>query len=106
MSATSFRVLPQKQKYRQVYSDKRRRQVNKWLLIAGFTLPGIIMFCVFLLIPIFQSAYFSLFDWDGFGPLTDFMALGNYERILSHKIFQGAVLHSLALMLLSLTIQL
>lgn len=104
MSAVRFRVLPQK--IAQIESDKQRRQLNKWLLIVLFALPGLIMFTLFLVIPITQSAYFSLYDWDGFGPLTDYVGLENFERILNHSVFRAAIGHSLTIMLLSLTIQL
>ena len=104
MSVPRFRVLPTA--YEQAHRDRQRRQLNKYGIIALFTIPSMVIFTLFLLMPIAQSAYFSLFDWDGFGPLSDFIGLGNYERLLNHSIFQGAVLHSLLIMALALVIQL
>jgi len=104
MSAIKFRVLPSS--YEQTAKDKQRRQWNKNLLIALFVLPGMIVFGLFVLIPIPQSFYFSLFDWNGLGPLTDYKELGNYTRLLNHSVFQSALLHSFVLMLLSVCIQL
>lgn len=99
-----FRVLPSP--YEQANRDKQRRQWNKALLIALFTLPGMIIFVFFVLVPIGQSAVFSLYKWDGFGPPTDYVGLGNYDRLLNQSIFQGAVLHSFIIMTLSLMVQL
>ena len=104
MSALRFRVLPST--YEQTARDQRQRQWNKTLLIMLFTLPGMALFILFVLVPIVQSGYFSLYDWDGFGPPIDYVGFGNYERLLSHGIFQTAVGNSFLLMGLSLVIQL
>jgi len=104
MSALRFRVLPSA--YERAARDKQFREWNKWLLIALFTLPGMTLFILFVLLPIAQSAYFSLYDWNGFGPPTDFIGLGNYDRLFNHSVFRQAVWHSLTIMGLSLTIQL
>lgn len=104
MSALQFRVLPTT--HQQAIRDKQRRQWNKTLLILLFALPGMTLFTLFVLIPLPQSVYFSLYDWNGLGPLLDFKGIGNYERLLNHSIFQQALLHSFVIMSLSLLIQL
>ncbi|GAB4515247.1 MAG: sugar ABC transporter permease [Anaerolineae bacterium] len=104
MSATRFRVLPSA--YAQAARDRHRRERNKGLLIIAFTLPGMALFLLFVLMPILQSGYFSLYDWNGFGPLTDYVGLENYERLLNDRIFQASVRHSFIIMLLSVFIQL
>src|SRR5258708_34983608 len=104
MSATRMHVLPRHQD--QASRDKQRRDLNKALLITLFVLPGMLIFLTFLLIPIGEMMPLSLFKWNGFGPLNNFVGLDNYTTILSHKIFQAALGHSFIIMLLSLTIQL
>jgi raffinose/stachyose/melibiose transport system permease protein len=104
MSVSRFRVLPTA--YQQIQRDKRARERSKWLLITSFTLPGMILFFLFVLMPILQSVYFSLYEWDGFGPLTDFIGLGNYNRLLNHSIFQRSLWHTFTIMGLSIAIQL
>lgn len=104
MSAIRFRVLPTP--YEQTQRDRRRRQWNKALFITLFTLPGMLLFFLFVLMPIAQSAYFSLFDWDGFGPPTNFIQFGNYTRLLNHSVFQKALGNSFIIMILSLLVQL
>lgn len=104
MSATRFRILPRTRD--QVQQDKRQRTSDRLLLITLFTLPGMLLFLLFVLLPIGQSFYYSLYNWEGFGPPVDFIAFGNYERLLNHSIFQLAARNSFALMALSLVIQL
>jgi len=102
--AARFRVLATP--YEQANRDKQRRQLSKTLLIAAFTLPGMIIFFLFVLMPIAQSVVFSTYDWNGFGPLEEFVGFGNYSRLFNHSVFQMAVAHSFTIMMLSLTIQL
>ncbi len=71
-----------------------------------FTVPGMILFFLFVLVPIGQSAVFSLYKWDGFGPPTNFIGLGNYDQLIHHSVFQLAMGHSFGIMGLSLSIQL
>lgn len=104
MTAIRFRVLPRTR--RQMDADRQRQQVSKVLLITLFALPGMLLFALFLLVPIGQSAVFSLYNWNGFGPLTEYSGLGNYERLLNHSIFRMALSHSLILMSCSVLIQL
>lgn len=75
-------------------------------MIALFVLPGMTVFFLFVLMPIAQSAYFSLYDWNGFGAPTDFVRFDNYDRLLNHSIFRTSLRNSFIIMLLSLTLQL
>lgn len=104
MSAIRTRILPTS--YEQAERDRRSRQRNKTLTIVLFVLPGMVLFVLFVLMPIFQSALFSFYDWDGFGPPTDFIGFNNYTRLLNHSVFQLSLAHSLTIMVLSLLIQL
>ncbi|MDL1901161.1 sugar ABC transporter permease [Anaerolineae bacterium CFX9] len=104
MTAIRFRVLPRSRS--QVEIDRQRRQISKVLMISLFVLPGMTLFTLFLLIPIGQSAVFSMYDWNGFGPLTNFVGTGNYERLFNHSIFHSALSHSFILMTCSVLIQL
>lgn len=102
MSSIRFRVLP-KHRRRPVID---RQQVNKTLMVLFLLIPGMTVFLFFLLIPIAQSAYYSLYTWNGFGPLTDYVGLGNYDRLLNNSIFQSSIKHSLLITGLSLVVQL
>jgi raffinose/stachyose/melibiose transport system permease protein len=68
--------------------------------------PALLLFVGFVLVPIGVAAYYSLYDWQGFGSLTDFVGLGNYRDLLTGGVFQGAVLHNLVIVVLSLVVQL
>ncbi|MCA9955050.1 MAG: sugar ABC transporter permease [Ardenticatenaceae bacterium] len=89
-----------------VSPEKRQAQRSKALLIFFFLAPGFLLLVTFLVIPIGQAAYYSLYNWNGLGPLDDFVALDNYVRAFSQEVFRGAIQHSLFIMVLSLAVQL
>lgn len=61
--------------------DKVRK--NK-LAILIFMLPATILFLGIIIIPIFESAYFSLLDWDGINKST-FVGVNNYIELFTSK---------------------
>ena len=68
-------------------------------------LPALLVYGLFVLVPIGQAAWFSLFDWNGLEPLNDFVGLDNYARVLNDTVFQQAAWHNTLIVLLSLFIQ-
>jgi len=82
------------------------RQVGDSLTIIFFLLPSVALFLIFVIIPIFQSVYFSFFDWNGLGPVEDFVAFKNFTKILNDKVFITAIKNGFIIVGLSLAIQL
>ncbi|KQO97063.1 carbohydrate ABC transporter permease [Leifsonia sp. Leaf264] len=83
-------------------SRSRRR---KHLEIALFVGPATLVYVGFVLIPVVLAAVYSLYKWNGFGPLTDFNFPDNYVRALTDPVFVGAIGHNLFIVVLSLVIQ-
>ena len=75
----------------------RHRRLSKWpALWMGF--PAVALYVVFVIVPAFGSAFISLFDWSGLGPISHFVGLGNYFSLLKYPLdqqFQNAVIHNL-----------
>ena len=94
----NVQTLPQK--------TRSTRRLQDRMTIVLFLLPAFVIFSIFLVYPIFQSVYYSLFSWKGFGPVVDFIGLNNFKRILTDWIFIKAVGNGLLIVVLSLTIQL
>ena len=82
------------------------RPTKDYVTIVLFLLPAIILFALFLIYPIFRSAYFSLFNWNGLGPATKFVGLNNFKLILTDKVFLKAIENSIIIVVLSLAVQL
>jgi raffinose/stachyose/melibiose transport system permease protein len=74
--------------------------------IVGFLLPALTVYVLLALVPIFQGAYYSGFDWNGLEPLTEFVGLQNYRDALSDPAFLASLRHVLVILVLSLALQL
>ena len=73
--------------------------------ILFFVFPALIWFSLIALIPVFQSAGYSLLDWNGISAPT-FVGLNNYKRLFGDPVFLKAIVNSLLLAGASVFIQL
>lgn len=86
---------------------RRRFMERKSLLpLLLFLPPALILFTLFVVLPMVDAATFSFFDWNGYGPITDFVGTENYVDVLTHRNFGTAVRNSLIVVAVSLLIQL
>lgn len=83
-----------------------RRNLDKLILIPLFIIPGMVLFITFVLMPVVQSARYSVYDWDGFGTPDTYVELGNYEKLFDHDNFITALKNSFTITSLSLLAQL
>jgi raffinose/stachyose/melibiose transport system permease protein len=74
-------------------------------MVASFLLPALLVYGLFVLVPIAQAMWFSLFHWNGLGPLENFVGLDNYVRALNDSVFQMAAWHNTLIVILSLFVQ-
>ncbi|GAA1226809.1 sugar ABC transporter permease [Streptomyces aureus] len=82
------------------------RRVRDWLTAFLFTVPGLILFLVFVAVPILYAGYVSLFNWGGFGSPSDFVGVDNFTRLFQDPVFLGDLWRGLLLVALSLGLQL
>jgi len=61
---------------------RNQRTLAPWLFLA----PGILMFMVYVILPIFQSIWISFHEWDGLGPST-WVGLQNYVDLFNDDSF-------------------
>jgi raffinose/stachyose/melibiose transport system permease protein len=79
-----------------------RRKLELTLLLG----PALVLFVGFVLAPIGIAVYYSLYNWSGFGPLSDFVGGHNYRLALDDPVFRSAIAHNVTLAALSVIIQL
>ena len=82
------------------------RRVQDYLTIFLFLLPAFVLFLLFIIYPIFRAVYYSMFNWNGIGPATHFIALNNYRQILTDHVFMKAITNCILIVILSLSVQL
>lgn len=83
--------------------SRRRRQRLELVVLIG---PPLLLFVGFVLAPLALAAYYSLYNWTGFGPLGDFIGIQNFHDAFTGSVFQSAVIHNLIIVGLSLVLQL
>ena len=59
-----------------------QRKLAPWVFLA----PGMAMFAVYVIVPIFQSMWISFFDWDGLGAKS-WVGVANYVELTGDRAF-------------------
>jgi raffinose/stachyose/melibiose transport system permease protein len=83
-----------------------RRDSGALLTALIFVPPAVLLFTVFVILPLGQAAWFSLFKWNGLGWPNAFIGLENYTRLLNNDDFQTAFINNLLIIVFSIAIQL
>ncbi len=80
---------------------KLRKNTELTILLA----PGLVLFVGFVFIPIVIAAYYSFYNWSGYGPLNDYIGFKNYSYAFNDPAFIQAIEHTLILTVASVVIQ-
>jgi multiple sugar transport system permease protein len=76
---------------------RHQRALTPLILLA----PACLMFATFVIYPIGQSLWLSLYDWDGVGPKT-WVGLSNFAELFEDPVFYTALANNLCWLLLYL----
>lgn len=76
---------------------KNQQKLAPWLFLA----PGMLMFIIYVLVPIFQSIWISFHDWDGMGDKV-WIGLGNYVELLDDDSFYTSLKNNIIWLVLYL----
>ena len=79
---------------------------RKRLEIFFFLAPALVLFALFVVVPVIQAGRYSVFNWNGLGPMDNFVGLKNYQHALKDTVFTDAVVHNFVIVALSIVIQL
>lgn len=92
-----------------------RRKQAKQLMRGGrerlytniaFLLPAFLLMAIFIVYPILQSFYLSLFRWNGIDPVKEFIGLQNWVNLLGDSVFHNALKNNILIVIGSIIIQL
>lgn len=80
--------------YRRTSQDKvvRRENIIGWL----FVIPALVMYTIFVLVPLLMSIRYSFVRWNGIGPMT-WVGLDNYITVLEDPDLLGTVFNAFRL---------
>ncbi|MCD0443567.1 sugar ABC transporter permease [Glycomyces sp. A-F 0318] len=76
-------------------------------VLASFIAPGLVLFLLFVILPVLFAAYVAFFRWNGLGGVpTDFVGLENFRNLLQDDVFLGDLWRLGLIVVLSLVVQL
>lgn len=87
------------------YAVRQRGRVasaRRWLVALAFVLPALVLYGLVVLRPLVDAVRISFYDWDGFGPPTDYVGLDNYRRAADDPLFWTSLKHNLVWMVVAL----
>jgi len=71
-----------------------------------FVPPALMLFTLFVILPMGEAAWYSVFNWNGMGEPSRFIDFRNFQQALSHPVFRQAFVNNLLIVLVSLAVQL
>jgi len=88
--------------WRRLQDYSSSSQVKTCLL---FLPPALLVFTLFVTWPVVEAAYYSFFNWNGYGAPSKWVALDNFLRVWNDPIFHHALFNNLLIVVVSACIQ-
>lgn len=79
------------------FGNKQQKIRIGWAYL--FILPQVIFFLLFTIYPIVMSYIYSTFEWNGIGPLTNFVGIDNFIRLFQDALFWNAFMNTFIYMI-------
>ncbi|SHJ32395.1 raffinose/stachyose/melibiose transport system permease protein [Palleronia salina] len=89
-------------------SERLRRAAQNGRLTATLILlpPALILFTLFVMLPLGESGVYAFYDWNGYGAPEDFVGFRNFEQMFGHSVFSVAAGNTVKIVIVSLLVQL
>jgi raffinose/stachyose/melibiose transport system permease protein len=83
----------------------RRMSANSWAVVIIFLPPALLLFTVFVALPIAQAGWYGFYNWDGYGPPEKFIGLKNYGYLINNATFNRSLINNGLVIAASLLVQ-
>jgi raffinose/stachyose/melibiose transport system permease protein len=83
----------------------RRMSANGWAVAIIFLPPALLLFTVFVFLPIVEAGWFGFFNWDGYGRPEKFIGLKNYSYLFGNATFNRSLINNGLVIAVTLLIQ-
>ena len=87
---------------RRLQNFMRSSEVRTCLL---FLPPALLLFTLFVTWPVVEAAYYSFFNWNGYGAPSKWVGLDNFIRVWNDPIFFHSLFNNLLIIVVSACIQ-
>ena len=79
---------------------------NSWAVVFIFLPPALLLFTVFIALPMAEAGWYSFYNWNGYGRPERFIGLKNYGYLFENPAFARALINNGLVIAVSLLIQL
>jgi ABC-type sugar transport system permease subunit len=69
---------------------------KNWKAVLFFLSPAVIIYGVFVWIPVFRTFFLSFFKWSGYSKNMQYLGISNFIEIFSDEIFLKALVNNLS----------
>jgi len=83
----------------------RPRNSGAFPVLVLFLPPALLIFTLFVILPMGEAAWYSLYDWNGYGLPEKFIGLKNFELLYRNGAFRQALMNNGLIMIVSILIQ-
>lgn len=90
-SVSPDRVVPTNERFE--FPRPRKNIFERWPWF-WFILPGFLMFAWIFVYPTIRAFYLSLYDWPGYGPISNFIWFDNFVDVFHSPKFRKAAINS------------
>jgi raffinose/stachyose/melibiose transport system permease protein len=84
----------------------RRAGGGAWLTLLIFLPPAVLLFTIFVVMPMGEAAWYSFYNWNGYGRPENFIGLKNYFSLIGNAAFTRALINNILIIVVSIAIQL
>jgi raffinose/stachyose/melibiose transport system permease protein len=87
-------------------SARRPTDSGKLAALLLFLPPALLLFTLFVIMPVGEAAWYSGFNWNGFGSPKNWIGLDNYRFVFDSRAFGLAFRNNILIIVVSLLVQL
>jgi raffinose/stachyose/melibiose transport system permease protein len=99
ISGASVMGVPEKVRYK---SPTARGRLPALII---FLPPALLLFTLFVILPMGEAAWYSFYRWNGYGTSTEFVGVRNFEVLFNNAAFSTALINNGLIIVVSLLLQ-
>jgi raffinose/stachyose/melibiose transport system permease protein len=78
---------------------------DRALTLLIFLPPALLLFTLFVILPMGEAAWYSLYRWNGYGTPTEFIGLKNFQVLFNNSAFSQALINNGLIIFVSVLLQ-
>lgn len=78
---------------------------DRTLTLLIFLPPALLLFTLFVILPMGEAAWYSLYRWNGYGTPTEFVGLRNFQILFNNSAFSQALINNGLIIFVSILLQ-